>query len=703
MQNRFFLLYLIFSLSLFGDSVFQKENEIYFLSNEVGVEGDNVIAYKNATALYKNKYMRADTIIYNQKTKDIEFFGDVSLVEKGLYFFVGDYAKVSFNGTSKIRKMFLYHKPRHIWLYSDESTATDNQFILKDTFLSSCRSENPDWGFYIQNGTYDKKEQFFELYNVILYASDIPVFYLPYLNFSTSRERKSGLLVPEVGFSTTEGLFFAQPMYYVPNGWSDFELIPQIRAERGEGAYLTYRFADSPYSKGSLTAGFFQEHTKYFNKSNLAHRREYGFQIEYKSDSVLPKLNDSLFVDINYLNDIAYLYLKQYKQNSSEMTNLIDSRINYLLSSGNHYFGFYNRYVIDTSKSSNDQTLQTLPQIQYHYGLSQFLNHSLYSLNYNYKNLTRQVGITANQHELTIPLTFYWSFFDNFLGFKITENLYLSYIDFDNTQKYQDENNFYLRHYHQIEVFTDLAKKYPNGFFHSVTFGANLILPDIERKKGFYTPESNSDLKCKVGEVGEVCEFQREDKIDSTLELKFSQYLHDSSGREIFFHKIFQPIIVENGKILKFDILHNEFQYKFTDNLSFYNNLNLNYSTMILERFSSTLKYTKKDYNFDISHFKQIDNENITDNLEFISTNLSFKFNEKYSLFGNYAFNLVTDSTRSWGLGYEMKKRCWNYKIRYKEEYRPVLTQNGAGSDKEKALYFLIELYPLGGFEYEVR
>jgi len=703
MQNRFFLLYLIFSLSLFGDSVFQKENEIYFLSNEVGVEGDNVIAYKNATALYKNKYMRADTIIYNQKTKDIEFFGDVSLVEKGLYFFVGDYAKVSFNGTSKIRKMFLYHKPRHIWLYSDESTATDNQFILKDTFLSSCRSENPDWGFYIQNGTYDKKEQFFELYNVILYASDIPVFYLPYLNFSTSRERKSGLLVPEVGFSTTEGLFFAQPMYYVPNGWSDFELIPQIRAERGEGAYLTYRFADSPYSKGSLTAGFFQEHTKYFNKSNLAHRREYGFQIEYKSDSVLPKLNDSLFVDINYLNDIAYLYLKQYKQNSSEMTNLIDSRINYLLSSGNHYFGFYNRYVIDTSKSSNDQTLQTLPQIQYHYGLSQFLNHSLYSLNYNYKNLTRQVGITANQHELTIPLTFYWSFFDNFLGFKITENLYLSYIDFDNTQKYQDENNFYLRHYHQIEVFTDLAKKYPNGFFHSVTFGANLILPDIERKKGFYTPESNSDLKCKVGEVGEVCEFQREDKIDSTLELKFSQYLHDSSGREIFFHKVFQPIIVENGKILKFDILHNEFQYKFTDNLSFYNNLNLNYSTMILERFSSTLKYTKKDYNFDISHFKQIDNENIADNLEFISTNLSFKFNEKYSLFGNYAFNLVTDSTRSWGLGYEMKKRCWNYKIRYKEEYRPVLTQNGAGSDKEKALYFLIELYPLGGFEYEVR
>ena len=705
MQNRIFLFLIIlqFFSSLFGETLFNKniDDQIYFLSSEVGIEGDNIIAYKDATALYKNKYMRADTIVYNQKKRYIEFFGDVSLVERGLYFFVGDYAKIFLDGNSTIRNMFLYHKPRHIWLYSKESKSTDKKYILKDTFLSSCRSEDPDWGFYIAEGSYDKEDQFFELYNVILYASDIPVLYLPYLNFSTNRQRKSGLLVPEFAFSTTEGFVFAQPFYYVPNDWSDFEITPQVRGERGAGLYLTYRFADSVNSKGSISTGYFRENSSYFDKYNLAHRDEFGFQVKYKSASVFQNVKDTVFLDLNYLNDIAYLYLKKYKQNSSDMTNLIESKFNYLFSKNNHSLGIYNSYIIDTSESSNDETLQTLPQIQYHYGLSTIFDNLLYSFNYNYKNLSRKKGATANQHELTTPLTFYWSFFDEFLGFKVTENLYLSYIKFANTLQYQNEDNFYFRHYHQIELFTDIAKKYKNGMFHSINFGVNLILPDIERKSGFYTPEVTDNLNnCKIGDV---CEFQREEKIDSTLELKFSQYLHNSSGDEIFFHKIFQPVIVEGGKIVRLDVLDNEFKYRFTKNLSFYNNLAFSFKENQLTKLSSTLEYQKRDYQFDISHFKQKDRDNIIDNLEFVSTTASLKLNDKYSIFGHYAYNILDNSKRSWGIGYDMKKRCWNYKLHYKEEYRPVLTQDGANSDKEKMLYFLIELYPLGGFEYEVR
>ena len=700
MQNKLLLLLSLLFTSLFGKDVFDKnsDSEIYFLSSEVGIEGDNIVAYKNATALYRDKYMRADTIIYNQKTKDIEFFGDVSLVERGLYFFVGDYAKIFLDGNSTIRNMFLYHKPRHIWLYSNESKSTEDKFILKNTFLSSCRSEDPDWGFYIQSGEYYKKEQFFELYNVILYATDIPVFYLPYLNFSTSRQRKSGLLIPEFGISSTEGFFFAQPFYYVPNDWSDLEFIPQVRTDRGNGAYLTYRFADSINSRGSITAGYFQEHQDYYSENNLAHKEKYGFQAEYKSSSIFNKADDSLFIDLTYLNDIAYLYLKQYKRSGNELTNLIESKLNYFISKGNHSLGFYNRYVIDTSKTDNDETLQTLPQVQYHYGLDSIFNNILYSFNYSYENLTRTKGATANQHEVIIPITLYWSFFDNFMGFKITENFYSSYIEFGNIEEEKFDESFYIRHYHQIEIFTDLAKKYRSGIFHSMNFGANFILPDIESKSGFYSPESSTE-NCAIGEV---CEFQREDKIDSTLELKFSQYIHNSSGQELFFHKIFQPVIVDNGKVINLDILNNEFKYRFTEALSFYNNLNFSFERDVFTKLSSTLEFKKKDYKFDLSHFKKIDN-NISENMNFVSTGLSLKVSDKYSIFGHYAYNILDDSTRSWGVGYDMKKRCWNYRLYYKEEYRPVLTNSGVNSDKENMLYFLIELYPLGGFEYEVR
>ena len=70
--------------------------------------------------------------------------------------------------------------------------------------------------------------------------------------------------------------------------------------------------------------------------------------------------------------------------------------------------------------------------------------------------------------------------------------------------------------------------------------------------------------------------------------------------------------------------------------------------------------------------------------MNFVSTGLTFKVNDKYSIFGHYAYNILDDSTRSWSLGYDMKKRCWNYKVYYKEEYRPVLTNIGVtyGGDK---------------------
>jgi len=137
MTNRVILFFLFWTLSLFGETpniVGDKveKSRIHFLAGELDIDGDNVIAYKSGTVIYQDRYMRAETIIYNQKTQEIEFFGNVSIVENGLYFFVGDYAKLKINGDATIRKMFLYHKPRHIWIYANE---------IIDDFFKKCSTE----------------------------------------------------------------------------------------------------------------------------------------------------------------------------------------------------------------------------------------------------------------------------------------------------------------------------------------------------------------------------------------------------------------------------------------------------------------------------------------------------------------------------------------------------------------------------------
>ena len=48
-----------------------------------------------------------------------------------------------------------------------------------------------------------------------------------------------------------------------------------------------------------------------------------------------------------------------------------------------------------------------------------------------------------------------------------------------------------------------------------------------------------------------------------------------------------------------------------------------------------------------------------------------------------------------------MSKRCWNYKLQYKQEDIPISTNIGAETQRNSMLYFLIELYPLGGLDHE--
>ncbi|HIC10081.1 MAG TPA: LPS-assembly protein LptD [Campylobacterales bacterium] len=706
MTNRAILLFLFWTLSLFGETptiVGDKveKSRIHFLAGELDIDGDNVIAYKSGTVIYQDRYMRADTIIYNQKTQEIEFFGNVSIVENGLYFFVGDYARLKINGDATIRKMFLYHKPRHIWIYANESNASKERYSLKDTFLSSCRSENPDWGFYIKEGYYDKREETFELYNTILYAKNIPVFYIPYINFSISNKRKSGLLTPESGISSSEGFFYAQPIYIVPNYWSDIEITPQVRTNRGNGIYATYRFVDSPYSTGSITAGYFLEYSNYYHDWNLAHQKHYGLEFLYKRDSLFRNLDDALLIDITYLNDIEYLSLKAPNSRNLDITNLIESKLNYYLKYGNSSFGIYNRYTIDTDSEhngdySNDRTLQVLPNLQYHYGLQSLFSHLLYSFDYNYKNYVRKVGTTANQHEINIPITLYWNFLDDYLKFIITEHLYGSYIEFDNTDRYRDTKNYYFRYYHQIGLFTDISRKFRNGLFHSIDFGADLLIPDREKKRGFYTPISQ-DSDCKPGEP---CEFQIKEKIDSSLELKFSQYLYNRNGREIFSHKLREPIAVADGKIEKLEYLYNEFLWKIFPSLSLYNSLDYKFTNGKVMRSSATFKYEKDRDSFDISYFLKRDEEE--EKLESISSSFTTAIGSRYSLFANYSYDITDKAVRSWGLGYEMKKRCWNYKLEYREDIVPISQTEGTDSRKNSMVYFMIELFPLGGFDYQI-
>ena len=48
-------------------------------------------------------------------------------------------------------------------------------------------------------------------------------------------------------------------------------------------------------------------------------------------------------------------------------------------------------------------------------------------------------------------------------------------------------------------------------------------------------------------------------------------------------------------------------------------------------------------------------------------------------------------------------KKCWNYKISYKESLVPISTSGGAKSYRNRGVYFLVNFANIGGISYEFK
>ncbi len=216
-------------------------------------------------------------------------------------------------------------------------------FFLAESILSSCDCIDPDWSIRVSDADYDTKDKWINAYNTRLYVKDVPVLYTPYLGFSTDTRRRTGLLIPTIGYSSSEGFSYSQPIFIAPAKNYDIELIPQFRAKRGAGMYAYVRYADSMDSILKVSGGYFKEQEDYQVENKLRNKEHYGFNVDYKRYNLFTgkrrEHKDGLYVDINYLNDVEYRTLEDNKYKDST-DKKVESKINYIYDTPNYFFRF---------------------------------------------------------------------------------------------------------------------------------------------------------------------------------------------------------------------------------------------------------------------------------------------------------------------------------------------------------------------------
>ncbi len=672
-----------------GASLFASQDVVKITTLQADANPDGVVAKKRVVVEYKDYYIQAQRAQYDKKKGLIRLFGQIYVLADGKYSALGQFALLDLKTDHLYANPFFFNETSSkVWITGSRLEAQKEKIELSQSFISSCDVGCPDWKFYFAHAKLDQKKHWIDLYNIKFYANDIPIFYFPYVGFSTLKSRQSGFLRPKMGLSDNEGFIYIQPYYYAPTNWWDLEIDPQIRTKRGEGLYSIFRFVDTPYSYGSIKTGFFDERSSYVEDKNLRNDKHYGLELYYKRRYFWSQPNgqshDGLYIDSKTYNDIDYFNL-QKSEDIEGLESLVTSRYNYFFDIDNNYFGINAKYFKDNRKEDNSDTLQLLPSLQYHRYTTSFINeHFSYDIDAKINHFYRKKGLNAIEYQLSLPVRFHYSLFDDFLGFSISEKLFANYADYNFVNKHLNkhwDNSHIYRNTHQISFFSDLVKGY-ESFFHTVHLDATLDIPSFEKKGGDKAPFINIEDNSK------------------RLNLSLKEYFYNSDGDEILYHRLLQPINYEADR--KWQDLENELGFSIGPNIIINSDIFYSHQRGKFSSIVTTVGYNDEKYDLFLSHFYK-DRVAGEEDSNFLRFEGSRALGDSYKLFGTIDYDLHQDNTINWSIGWHMKRACWSYEITFKQEKVPVLTTMGSSSYENRTLYFKVELYPLGGISHSIQ
>lgn len=131
----------------------------------------------------------------------------------------------------------------------------NQDYLLKQATYSTCAPQDKAWDLRAKTIILDNAEAKGVARDATLRIHDIPIFYSPYFSFPTNKDRKSGFLMPIVGYTNIGGFDFGLPYYWnmAPN--YDMTLTPHLYTKRGLMMSDQFRYLTSN-STGVLEGSF---------------------------------------------------------------------------------------------------------------------------------------------------------------------------------------------------------------------------------------------------------------------------------------------------------------------------------------------------------------------------------------------------------------------------------------------------------------
>lgn len=691
---------LITSTLIYGQEL--NSEKFQLVAKNIDSKDNIVTATGNVVIFSPTYYLSANKIIFNKENETFELFDNVLIIKDNNIQTQSDYAFVDLKKDNfNQNPMFLYENNNKIWINSKTSSKESNDIQLDSSIISSCDCLDPLWSIRASSADYDTEDKWINTYNSRLYIKNVPILYTPYFGFPTDKTRRSGLLLPTLGFSNNEGFYYSQPIYFAPAQNYDLEFVPQIRSNRGVGSYLYFRYADSPESTLEIKTGLFKEQEDFKDKAKLENSEHYGLDVNYNRRNIFSNVNsdDGVFTSIRYLNDVEYITLEN-EDDIVTTDKKVESKLNYFYNTPDYYTGTYARYYIDTSTESNKNTLQELPQLHFHaYNKESFINNLLYSLDTKFMNYTRPEGLTANVYEISAPLSYTKHFFDDYLYLTLENKTIISKYNYNN----YEQNQYYkdgtlVQNRSSVMVGSDLIKPYGN-YLHTMNLNAEYSVPKNLAEDGDLYKITTEEGSAKEKELKAFPIVQEEKNI--TLSLNQSLY-GKKSLKQLINHKVSQSILYDELDSPKLQNLENYVKINHDyGNVSGKVVYNVQDEQFIENTADTTFTYENLSLSF--GYYKSKDTLNSDkEDLESYRVKSSYKLSKDYSVSYYENYNILDSIRNKQGISLNVDDSCWNLDLKYENEILPSSSIDPEGID-QRIFFVNLILKPLGGIKQKYK
>lgn len=655
-----------------------NDRYVQIVSEELNSENNIVTAEKNVVLYSKNHYITAQKLVYDRNTSKLELFDNVNISKNNQTVLYSEYVLIDVDDEFSIVEPFLMiENQKGIWLKADKTNRKKDIYNFNDTSVSSCDCVNPDWKIRFTHGDYNTTEKWINTYNSRFYIKDAPLFYLPYFGFSTDNTRRSGLLSPTIGISNNDGFVYSQPVYYAPRADYDIEFVPMVKTSRGYGADLTFRYVDSPYSTLKLNSGFFKDSKSYREENLLANDKHFGWSVDYIRTKLLSKEDskDGLYVSLQHMNDVDYASLRYYTESLGSVSRYLESQVKYFYDDYKYYGELDTHYYRDLQTGNNDSVMQVLPSVSLHKYLDKlFWDGFTYSTEVNFERKDRKEGVGAKTTDVSLPLGFGTSFFNDYINFDFTEEFKYTNVNFSNENNYYQDLD-YAVNTHILDIYTDLIKKY-ESFTHTLKFDLLYKYENPFYKKGDVFNEND---------ISDLDQFTLNEP-EKSITFAFSQTFYDTEDtKEILEHKLSQSFIYdEQGDRYQKRYLENELAlYFYLGSLK--NKIRYDYSIEDLTKSSSSLGLSYDRYSLSVNHIfsKNVSTLDITKTINY---SLGVDLDDGYRFSFAQEYDLKEKLVKKNQYILNIDKNCWAMNFKFIDSY--IATSSISNNTKNKNIFY---------------